>query len=99
MDEPDYDAKPPPGYVTQSPDTAYWAEKLLFDRWRELEPWEKAAIADDLTRFSHQMRAIGLRQRYPTATQVELDEMAARERLGDERWGFVVRERGAERAE
>jgi hypothetical protein len=76
--------EPPPGYKTQSADTAYWAEKILFDHWRALEPWEKARKIDDLCRAAHRVTLVGLRQRHPGASETELELRAAALRLGND---------------
>ena len=84
--------EPPEGYVTQSPDTSYWAERILVEHWRSQEPWEKARDIDDLTRWAFQLQIAGLRLRHPSASESELELRAAGLRLGRDvvrRWtGF-----------
>jgi hypothetical protein len=55
----------PPGYRTQSEDTSYAVERFLFERWRAMEPHEKAAIVT--------LCRIGLAERWPHADEGELD--------------------------
>jgi hypothetical protein len=84
---------PPPGYRTQSPDTSYWAERLLFDHWRGLAPREKAEIVSALCRMTHRLSLIGLRQRHPHADEEELELRAAAQRLGRDVVERVARRR------
>jgi len=83
---------PPPGYVTQSRDTSYWAERMLIEHWRTLEPWEKAREVSSLTAAAHRIALQGLRQRHPGASEEELALLSAAQRLGSDvvkRWtGF-----------
>lgn len=77
-------AEPPPGYRTQSPDTSYWAERILIEHWRGLQPWEKVLRMADLSRAAHEWHIAGLRIRHPRATEEELELRAAALRLGDD---------------
>jgi hypothetical protein len=73
---------PPPGYKTQSPDTEYWAERLIFDRYRTMTVLEKAKLLSDLTASVHQISMAGLRERRPGLSEEELEFEAAALRLG-----------------
>ena len=83
---------PPPGYRTQSRDTDYWAEKLQFDHWRRMQPWQKAELCTALTRSVHALSLAGLRQRFPEATERELELRAAALRLGEEVVARIARD-------
>lgn len=69
-------------YKTQSPDTAYWAERLQFDAWRKLSPGEKAGLVSAMCGTAHELCLTGLRQQYPHAAEEELELRAAVRRLG-----------------
>jgi hypothetical protein len=73
---------PPPGYRTQSEDTSYWAERLLFDHWRALSPVEKAEIGRQACLALHQGLIAGLRVRHPNASDDELELRAAIAKYG-----------------
>ena len=75
---------PPDGYRMQSPDTEYWAEKLLFDRYREMTPAEKAAMLADASRWVQMLTMAGLRQRHPGLSEEQLELKAAALRVGRE---------------
>lgn len=83
--------EPPPGYRTQSEDTSYRIERMLFERWREMEPHEKAAIVTSLARATHQLARIGLAERWPDADEREIDLRLAGFHLGRE---WIVRMTG-----
>ncbi len=84
-DDPIQREKPPHGYKVQSPDTEYWAEKLLFEHWRCLTPRETAAVLTDLAASVHHLCLMGLRDQHPDLTEEELELKAAALRLGRER--------------
>lgn len=77
-------AEPPPGYCTQSPDTSYAAEQLLFERWRSLPMDEKAALVDQASRDLHTLCLAGLRHRLPEAGEHELELRAMALKYGKE---------------
>ena len=71
-----------PGYYPQSRDTDEWAERIQFAHWRRLEPWEKAHLVGRLCEAAHRVHLLGLSQRFPRASQEELELRAACIRLG-----------------
>jgi hypothetical protein len=86
---------PPRGYRTQSPDTDYWAEKLQFDHWRRMQPWQKAELCTALTRAVHELSLAGLRVRFPEASERDLELRAAALRLGEDVVARIARDGGA----
>ncbi len=74
----------PPGYRTQSEDTSYWAEKIQFDYWRSLEPWQKMRIVSQACAFLNDVTLAGLRLRHPNANHRELELRAAIQKYGRE---------------
>ena len=80
----DFDAQPPPGYVTESPDVAYWAEKAMFDHLRAMSMDEKLEHIKSFWRAAHSLHIAGLAHLYPDASRDELELRAAEIRLGKE---------------
>lgn len=72
----------PTEFRTQSRDTDPWAERILLDHWRSLQPWEKAALVTDLSKALHRLSLAGLAARFPEADASEIELRAARLRLG-----------------
>jgi len=72
------------GYCSQSPDTDPAMERYLFDRLRALPPWRKAEMISASTRAACELAMVGLRQRHPTANDVELRKRFAALTLGRE---------------
>ena len=64
---------PPPGYRTQSEDTSYEAEQRLFERWRSMDPAEKAALVGEASVALRELSLAGLEQRLPAASRRELE--------------------------
>lgn len=60
------------GHRTQSPDTTPEAERILFDRLRDLPIWRRAELVTAITRAAQEMTLAGLRVRYPDASPEEL---------------------------
>ena len=60
------------GYRTQSEDTSREVEEFLFDHWRTLESWQKFQLIFDQTATAEAVCLSGIRRRYPTATDREL---------------------------
>lgn len=83
--------EPPPGYRMQSEDTSYAIERMLFARWREMEPHEKAAIVTSLARATHDLARIGLAERWPRADEREIELRLACFHIGRE---WIVRMTG-----
>jgi hypothetical protein len=69
-------------YRTQSADTSVEAEKMLFERLRELRPWEKAEILRALNRSARELALAGLRARHPDADEAELRMRLAEQYIG-----------------
>jgi hypothetical protein len=78
------DATPPPGYRTQSEDTSYAAERLLFERWAAMSLHEKAMLVDQASRDLHELCVAGLRHRMPEASDYELEIRAMALKYGAE---------------
>ena len=74
----------PAGYRTQSEDTSYWADRLLFDHLRRLGPVEKARLIDSACRMMDELLLAGLRQEYPQADEEELALRVAVRKYGAE---------------
>ena len=76
--------EPPPGYVTQSPDTDYWTERAQFEYWASLEPIERVELYRKLCREEFEQRMQRLRELHPNATDEELRWRDAAQRYGRE---------------
>ena len=74
--------EPLPRYVPQSEDTTEAVDRMLFEHWRRLSVLEKAELLRDLCRSLHEHQIAGLAARHPTASSAELEDLAARARLG-----------------
>jgi len=74
--------RPPAGYRTQSEDTTYSVEQILFERWRRMEASEKLDLVRRLVRATHELSLIGLRERWPDASEAELRLRVAAPHLG-----------------
>jgi energy-converting hydrogenase A subunit M len=59
-------------YRTQSPDTDLWTERLLIERWRTMEPSDKAELMSDLYQSVRALSFAGLRSLHPAADEQEL---------------------------
>lgn len=64
---------PLPGYRTQSEDTSYEAEQILFQRWRTMDPAEKAALVGEASAALRELGLAGLEQRLVGASRRELE--------------------------
>jgi hypothetical protein len=62
----------PSRYVTQSPDTSEEIDRLLFERYRQMEPWEKFRMVAEMMETAEVFAFAGLRLRYPDASEREL---------------------------
>ena len=60
-------------YRTQSADTSPEAERVLFDLYRRLEPWERLAIGFDRQRLADDAARIGILERHPEASEREIE--------------------------
>jgi hypothetical protein len=74
--------EPPPGYRTQSEDTSYAIEQMLFARWREMEPHEKAALIGTLHEAMRDLVRCGVEQRHPEADGEEVEMRVLVELVG-----------------
>ncbi len=74
----------PPGYRTQSEDTSYEAERILFERWGSMPLDEKAALVARASRDLHTLCLAGLRHRIPEASAHELEIRAMALKYGRE---------------
>jgi len=52
-------------YRTQSPDTSPRAERVLFELYRRMEPWQRVRIAFDLQQTVEDAARVGMRERRP----------------------------------
>jgi len=86
----DFKAQAPPGYVTQSPDTAYWAERLMFERLAAMSATETIAGIRGFHRAAFRIQISGLARQYPDATPAELELRAAELRLGHDIVGRIL---------
>jgi hypothetical protein len=73
---------PPPGYVLQSPDSTWWAERLQFEHWRTLDIPAKAELLTRWNAAVHQAHLSGLRELHSEASERELELRAAAGRYG-----------------
>jgi hypothetical protein len=71
-----------PGYRTLSPDTAEWADRMLFEHWAGMPPTEKADLVSELCLSAHRLTLLGLSRLYPEASPRELELREACRRLG-----------------
>lgn len=65
-------------------DTAPEAEAFLLERYRRMAPWEKLRMVSQLSIACQQVHLAGLRQRFPGASERELELRLAAARLGPE---------------
>ena len=73
-----------PTWREMNMDTSPEAEAVLFKLWREAPAWRKWELMEDLNRAARQLALIGLRERFPDATQEELRRRLANILLGEE---------------
>jgi hypothetical protein len=76
--------RPLPTWRQMNWDTSPEAEAVLFKLWREAPAWRKLEMMEGLNRAARQMALVGLRQRFPTATNKELRRRLASIVLGEE---------------
>ena len=69
-------------YVSQSPETEEWADRLLFEHWGGMTPAEKVAAMRSLQRSAHELAVRGEASRHPEASPRELELRLAVRRLG-----------------
>lgn len=71
-------------YVPQASDVSEAVDRALFDRLRLLTPQQRLQIAVRATQALHRLSIAGLRQRFPNASEEELQRRAAALRVGPE---------------
>ena len=59
-------------YRTQSEDTTRQVERMMFDHYARLAPWEKIRIIEDLNRTADGAAIVGIRKRHPDANDDEV---------------------------
>lgn len=87
MSEPrnfDHALEAPPGYVLQSEDGCYAVERMQFEHWRQMEPREKIALADQMCAMMHELCLAGLRAQHPDWSAVAIARSALEIWLGEE---------------
>ncbi|MBI2900843.1 MAG: hypothetical protein HYY17_11720 [Planctomycetes bacterium] len=62
----------PPGYRTQSPDTSFEAEQILFEGYRRMTPAERIHRACELEEMGRRISLAALRKRYPGESDRDL---------------------------
>jgi hypothetical protein len=62
----------PSRYVTQSADTSEEIDRLLFERYRQMQPWEKLRMVAEMIETAEVLAFAGLRLRHPDASDREL---------------------------
>jgi hypothetical protein len=65
-------------------DTDPEAERVLTELLRKAPPWRKLEMLEDLNRTAKQLAMVGLRARFPGATEAELKRHLADLLLGPE---------------
>lgn len=73
-----------PGYRTQSEDTGAWADRMLFEQLRSLDPRETAERVHAACRMMDRLLLAGLRREHPDASEDELELRAAALKYGVE---------------
>ena len=71
-------------YRMQASDTEPWAERLLIEHWRGMEPWQKVEVLDSLEDSLREITLASLAERHPGARDEDLVVLAACRRLGRE---------------
>ena len=72
------------GYVAQSSDTDVAADRIQFQIYAKMSVAEKVEAFENLCRDARELSLIGLRLRYPQASEEELFLREAAQRLGEE---------------
>jgi hypothetical protein len=76
--------RPLPTWREMNWDTTPEAEVILFKLWREAPAWRKLEMMEGLNRLARQLALMGLRQRFPEASDEELRWRLAVITLGEE---------------
>lgn len=69
---------------TLAADTPPHVEALQIERLREMPAWQKLALAGQMNQMVRRLTLNGLRRRYPTASDAEIQRRLAEQRLGSE---------------
>ncbi len=80
----DHALEAPPGYVLQSEDGCYAVERLQLEHWRQMEPRDKIALADQMFVTMCELSLAGLRALHPDWSELEIARKALEIRLGEE---------------
>lgn len=70
--------------ITQSRDTSPEAEQVLIELLRQAPVWRKWQITQNLRHTAKNLAMVGLRTRFPQASEVELQRRLAAHFLGEE---------------
>src|SRR5690606_14951036 len=73
-----------PTWREMNRDTSPEAEAILFQLWREAPAWRKLQLMVCLNRSARQLALLGLRRRFPEASEAELQRRLASLLLGEE---------------
>ena len=73
-----------PTWREMNRDTSPEAEAVLFQLWREAPAWRKLQWMEDLNRTARHLALLGLRRRFPEASEAELRRRLASLLLGEE---------------
>ncbi len=73
-----------PTWREMNRDTTPEAEAVLFQLWREAPAWRKLQLMEDLNRTARHLALLGLRRRFPEASEAELRRRLASLLLGEE---------------
>ncbi len=73
-----------PSWREMNRDTSPEAEAVLFKLWRETPAWRKLEMMSGLNRTARQLALVGLRRRFPNASEMELRRRLAAMLLGEE---------------
>jgi hypothetical protein len=71
-------------YVPQASDVSEAVDRELFARLRLLTPAQRLQMAVRATQAMHRLSVAGLRLRFPTASEDELQRRASAQRVGPE---------------
>lgn len=69
---------------TLATDTPPHIEALQIAWLQQMLPWQKLALAGQMNQMARTLALSGLRRRYPTASDAELQHYLAEQRLGPE---------------
>jgi len=70
--------------ATQARDTSANAERVQFQIWREMPGWRKLELVAQMNETVRGLAILGLRQRFPNATSLEIKRHYAALALGED---------------